>query len=358
VPVPTRRAQALLACLALKPGQPQLRDKLASLLWDVGHEQARNNLRQTIFTIRRALADVGAPTLVADGEALTLDMAHVRVDAIEFERLRAAGDMSALEAAASLYCGDLLEGFSVGSPAFEEWLLAERERLRELACESMRRLLDGLVGAGALDRATPIALRLLALDPLQETIHRALMDVYARQERWGAAQRQYEQCAAILKRELGVPPEPETEALRQSILNRRRRRALPGGRPEADRHPAVLLVDDDAVTRAAVEGILTGAGYDVVVCVDGADALYQLGQHPFDVIVSDIMMPTLDGIQLLQFMRGKALRVPTIFITAAAEERLEARGFDLGAADYIRKPVRRDVLLARLRNVLAREKTR
>ncbi len=134
--VPTRKAQALLAYLALPPGRAHPRDKLATLLWgDTAEEQARASLRQALFALRKALP---AGTLVSEGETIGLNAEAVAVDAAAFERRVAAGTPAALEEAAGLYQGDLLAGLAVKEAAFEEWLLGERERLRELALEGWR----------------------------------------------------------------------------------------------------------------------------------------------------------------------------------------------------------------------------
>jgi DNA-binding SARP family transcriptional activator len=131
VTVPTRKAQALLAYLALPAGQAHPRDKLAALLWgDTAEEQARASLRQALFALRKVLP---ASTLVTEGETIALSVAHVAVDVAEFERRVKEGTPEALERAAALYQGDLLSGLAGKEAAFEEWLLGERERLRELA---------------------------------------------------------------------------------------------------------------------------------------------------------------------------------------------------------------------------------
>jgi hypothetical protein len=106
----------------------------------------------------------------------------------------------------------------VREPAFEEWLLTERERLRELAVEALARLLAHHARSGAAEPAIQTALRLLMLDPLQEAVHRTMMRVYAGQGRRGAALRQYQVCLDALQRALGVEPEAETSRLYQEIL--------------------------------------------------------------------------------------------------------------------------------------------
>ena len=165
IALPTRKSQALLAYLALPLGRTHPRDKLASLLWGgIREESARASLRQALFAIRKAVGAI--PAVRQDGDALALDPTAVEVDAATFERLVREATPAALERAATLYQGDLLSGFTVDETPFEEWLLAERERLRELALEGFAKLLARQRGAGGTELAVQTALRLLALDPL------------------------------------------------------------------------------------------------------------------------------------------------------------------------------------------------
>src|SRR6266540_669514 len=217
--VPTRKAQGLLAYLALPPGLAHPRDKLAALLWgDMREGQARTNLRQTLFTLRKALPVTVPDGLRLDGADLTLDAAAVDVDVATFEGLVTQGTPEALALAAAVYQGDLLQGLAVREAPFEEWLMAERERLRELALETLAKLLAQQRAAGATEVALQTALRLLALDPLLETVHRTLMRLYAQLGRRETALRQYQVCVGVLHRELGVEPEEETKRLYQEIL--------------------------------------------------------------------------------------------------------------------------------------------
>ena len=98
--------------------------------------------------------------------------------------------------------------------------MAERERLREMALEVLARLLAHQTKTAATEGAIQTAVRLLGLDPLQEPVHRALMRLYARQGRRGAALKQYQVCVAALQRELGAEPEAETRRLYQELLRR------------------------------------------------------------------------------------------------------------------------------------------
>jgi DNA-binding SARP family transcriptional activator len=219
VRLPNRKAQALLAYLGIRPGQGHARDKLAALLWgEKSDDQARGDLRHALVALRRALAGVDPQPLHVQGQTLALYADAVDVDAAIFERLVGEGTMPALEQAAELYRGDLLLGFSLSEPLFEEWLVAERERLREVAVEALTRLLAEQAKTAPTERAIQTAVRLLALDPLQETVHRALMRLYSRQGRRGAALKQYQMCVAALRRELGTEPEKETRALYQELV--------------------------------------------------------------------------------------------------------------------------------------------
>ena len=224
----TRKTQALLAYLALPPGTAHSRDKLAGLLWgDRSQGQARSRFRETLFALRRTLAPVDPPCLIVTGESLALDADAVDVDACAFERLARVGDPASLTRAAAMYGGDFLAGLAFRGTIFEEWLMAERERLRELALETLARLLSQQRAAGAREDALQTALRLLALDPLQEAVHRTLMRLYAELGRRGSALQQYQLCAATLARELGVDPEEESRRLYEEIL--RRHPAEPSG---------------------------------------------------------------------------------------------------------------------------------
>jgi DNA-binding SARP family transcriptional activator/tetratricopeptide (TPR) repeat protein len=216
---PTRKAQALLAYLAMPPGPAHPRDKLASLLWGSTMETtARTSLRQTLYGLRRCLRGADGRPLHADGDAVFLDPAALTVDVAEFERRVAEGTPAALADAVALYQGALLEGLTVQEPPFEDWLLAQRERLHEVALGTLARLLAQQRAAGSTEPAIQTALRLLTLDPLQEPTHRALMQLYAHTGRRNAALRQYQLCLTTLRRELRTEPEPETKALHEEIL--------------------------------------------------------------------------------------------------------------------------------------------
>ncbi|MBD3944956.1 response regulator transcription factor [Nocardioides ganghwensis] len=118
--------------------------------------------------------------------------------------------------------------------------------------------------------------------------------------------------------------------------------------------PRVLVVDDDRAVRDSLRRSLEFNGYEVVLAADGAEGLVAVGaQHP-DVVVIDVMMPRLDGIETTRALRAAGNDVPVLVLTArdAVGDRVE--GLDAGADDYLTKPFALEELLARLRALLRR----
>jgi TolB-like protein len=236
----TRKSRALVAYLALRGAGGQSREKLADLLWgNSAEEQARANLRQTLSLLRKALNGDGAGYLVTDGDQISLAGADIDLDVANFERLVDEATPDALKRAAALYKGDLLDGFSLKEDSFEAWARAERERLRLRASDALTKLIAHCDEVGDTERCVETAARLLTLDPLREAAHRILMRAYAAQGRQASALKQFENCRDILKRELGVEPEPETVALYRDI--RQQRAAATEGKTEAAPKPEVEL---------------------------------------------------------------------------------------------------------------------
>ena len=223
-----RKSIALLALLAAAPAQRMSRDQVAGLLWEnMPDAQARGNLRQLLAATRRP-----APFLEADAGSIGFSAGMVQTDLADFEAAIAEGAPATLERAAGLYRADLLDSFSLRDRDFDDWLTGERERLREHAVQLFLRLMERAAAIG-VEPAIRWALRILAVDPVHEPAHRALMELYAAQGRHAAALRQYEQLRETLSRELGTRPEPETDALVRRIRDDRRSPA----RPLAERLP-------------------------------------------------------------------------------------------------------------------------
>ncbi|MEW8029610.1 MAG: BTAD domain-containing putative transcriptional regulator [Candidatus Thiodiazotropha sp.] len=217
-----RKAKALLAWLALHQGKPQPRDRLALLLWEESNDaQARHSLRQALSGLRKVLGD-RADTLAADQESVLLKSGHIDTDTESFDiLLKEEQSPEQLTKLASLYSGEFLEGFNPRSNNFEEWLMTQRSHYREQAISSMSKLLDHYLETAQFESGIRLGIKLLGSDPLQEHIHRILMQVYARLNRPADALRQYRQCRRLLLHELGLSPEPETEHLYSEILRQR-----------------------------------------------------------------------------------------------------------------------------------------
>ena len=238
--LPTRKSRALFGYLAVPPGQLHSREELATLLWgERADKQARHSLSQALSSIRKALTNGAGDALRVDGDRITLASSAVDTDVLRFERLVMQGSVESLARAADLYRGDLLSGIAFQAEAYEDWLAGERARLRELALTALGKLLDHHAAAGDAERGIEVAIRLLALDPLQESVHRTLMRLYMAAGRGDAALRQYERCREVLRRELGVEPESETERLRRDIAGQR---AGGGASPVLPDKPSIVVL--------------------------------------------------------------------------------------------------------------------
>jgi TolB-like protein len=207
-----KRERALLSYLALSPGCRASRRKLASLLWgDVSDDTALDNLRTSVWRLRRALGDADHRVIRSDGEDIALNAGLFNIDALAFLHLSAQFNRADLEAASALYEGDFLSGVAIESEEFEAWQRAEVERYRNQAIDMLGRLMTQQHACGDIDRAIETGVRLLGLDPLHETAVRRMMRLYGQSGRRGAALQVYRSLAATLRAELDVEPEPETK---------------------------------------------------------------------------------------------------------------------------------------------------
>jgi predicted ATPase/DNA-binding SARP family transcriptional activator len=231
LPVALRRtkALALLAYLAVT-GQPHGRETVLALLWpEFDDASARNNLRRELSLLRSTLGDDLLATdrrQIAWGapEQLWVDVEAFRAHLAAAQQLPPATAewAAALEAAVALAEAEFLAGFSLPDSApFEEWQFFQRESLRQQLAEALAALVDWQRAAANYSAAIAYARRWLALDQLHEPAQRALIALYALDGRHAAALRQYEVCVQLLAHELGVAPEPETQALLAAVKERR-----------------------------------------------------------------------------------------------------------------------------------------
>ena len=119
----------------------------------------------------------------------------------------------------------------------------------------------------------------------------------------------------------------------------------------------ILVVDDTRNVQVMISDFLSGQDFEVLTASDGREALDAVHHAAPDLILLDIMMPTMDGYQFISQLRRES-SIPVIMITARQQEADIIRGFDLGADDYITKPFRLRELLVRMRAVLRRSGTR
>jgi len=120
--------------------------------------------------------------------------------------------------------------------------------------------------------------------------------------------------------------------------------------------PHVLVADDDAWILRMVATVLEKRGYSVETAVDGEDALERALAHPPDLLITDVMMPKVDGWSLVRQLRAhtELAMLPVIFLTALSSEDDRIRGFRLGADDYVTKPFRFEELDLRVAKTLRR----
>ncbi|MER6734942.1 response regulator transcription factor [Streptomyces puniciscabiei] len=116
----------------------------------------------------------------------------------------------------------------------------------------------------------------------------------------------------------------------------------------------VLLAEDDRAIRHALERALTLEGYEVTAVADGVEALAQAHKTPPDVLVLDVMMPGIDGLQVCRVLRAEGDRTPILMLTALVETADRIAGLDAGADDYVVKPFDVEEVFARLRALLRR----
>jgi DNA-binding response OmpR family regulator len=116
----------------------------------------------------------------------------------------------------------------------------------------------------------------------------------------------------------------------------------------------LLVVDDDSLMRRSLSATLDQAGYATRTAASAADALQAIRSQRPDLVLLDIGLPDMDGLETLRSLRAVAPKLPVIFVTARRRELDEIVGLELGADDYITKPFDMDVLLAHVRAVLRR----
>ena len=274
--IDTPRLQSLLAYLVMHSGTPQPRSHLAFTFWlDSTESQACTNLRKQLHYLRRALPDADR-FLYTDAKVLewrsdapcTLDVDEFEAAVAAAEKAEQAADQArlraSLERAVDLYHGDLLPG------SYEDWALAERERLRQRYAWALDHLIVTLESQRKYELAIRYAQRLLQHDPWHEGTYRHLMRLHALNGDRARALHAYHTCATVLQRELGVEPGPETrEAYERLLALEVRPVPLPEGPVSAP--PLVGRKEEWAQLQAAWRSAF--AGRPQLVLIDGDEGI-------------------------------------------------------------------------------------
>jgi len=203
-------AQRLLAFVALHE-RPQLRSYVAGSLWlDSSEERANANLRSALWRLHRN----GHRVIECCGQRLAID-ANVVVDLRESEalahRVLDGNAREALEVDPSALSGELLPGW------YDDWILFERERFRQLRLRALDTLCDRLTEAGRFDTALEAGLAAVAGEPLRESSHRAVIRAHLADGNVAEAVRQYRLCRRLLNDHLGLAPSDQTDGLFENI---------------------------------------------------------------------------------------------------------------------------------------------
>ena len=114
----------------------------------------------------------------------------------------------------------------------------------------------------------------------------------------------------------------------------------------------ILLIDDSSFQRRILLGMLQRLGYEVDTACNGQEALEKIQAHLPDCLLLDILMPIMDGVQLLEHLKSQEVTLPIIVLSADVQESLKDRCLELGATTFLNKPLKQDQLQRVLQNIL------
>lgn len=186
-------AARLVAFLGLQ-ARPLVRSHVAGVLWgDRSEDRAGACMRSAIWR-----ANAGTPVITSSRTRVALT--DVAVDAREAAGSAHAQLVGGSPVAPEALSGELLPGW------YDDWVIVERERLRQLCLEGLEQMAQALLDGGLWARAIEAALAVVSTEPLREVAHRVLIDAHTGAGNRGAALRQFETCRVLLARELGLEP--------------------------------------------------------------------------------------------------------------------------------------------------------
>jgi DNA-binding SARP family transcriptional activator/cytochrome c-type biogenesis protein CcmH/NrfG len=307
----TRKDRLLLAYLAVSAGKPQQRSRLAGLLWaDRSEAQARESLRQSLASLRQVFRSTGTEPLHADRDTVALDPTDLDIDVLEFEELVRTRNPAGLE----LYRGELLEGFDSPNSEYDAWLRSERLRLEELAIGMLEKLVASELSSSTKDLILQVGWRLLDRDPLRESVYRALMRALQAQGKRAEALKLYKRCRDVLKAELGITPDLETEQLYRDVLTDRSSKpaSLPSGQSSDSRSSLAVMPFDNLSSDSALNPLCEGLAEDVITGLGRFRLLSVIDRHSSSVIAKRTADTAEISRQLgVKFIvQGSLLRLP------------------------------------------------
>lgn len=214
--IPSLAARSLLAYLIINQQRAHTRSLLIGLFWpDLPENIARRRLSQALWEIRRSLhSETDINLLLTEKESVQFNgLADHWLDVVDFRQNLAASQpaIEQLREVAKLYQGDFLAGF------YDDWVLIERELLRDRYLESLNQLIRACKGNGLHEEALSYASQLARYDPLREEAHREVMRLCFLLDRPHEALQQYERYQAVLAEELGDEPSSQTTRLYHDI---------------------------------------------------------------------------------------------------------------------------------------------
>ena len=118
----------------------------------------------------------------------------------------------------------------------------------------------------------------------------------------------------------------------------------------------IFVVEDDVDLNRFVSSSLRNAGFDVVSCFDGVEALDKMDEEKCDMLLTDIMMPRMNGFELAESVRATDKTMPIIFMTAKDDKPSKMLGYNIGIDEYVTKPFDMDILLMTVKAILRRAK--
>jgi DNA-binding NtrC family response regulator len=120
----------------------------------------------------------------------------------------------------------------------------------------------------------------------------------------------------------------------------------------------ILVVEDDEDMRENLQRILLGAGYEVSLAEDGSQAITMLRAQPCHLVLTDLVMPGMNGLELLKEIRQEDQNLPVVFLSAFGDRATYAKATELGAVDFVTKPFRAGSLLGLIQRTLGSQSTK